>query len=93
MFSRSRFIPLQNKLDEEIVPGSELIISRSVERDPRGKSDKSVYRINHATSSFTEVTRLLREKGVDLDHKRFLILQVIMKFMNSSFREKLNLFL
>ncbi|KAJ3076663.1 Structural maintenance of chromosomes protein 4, partial [Quaeritorhiza haematococci] len=58
----------------EIVPDSDLIISRTVEKTDKDK-DKSTYRINGRTSSFTEVTGLLREKGVDLDHKRFLILQ------------------
>jgi structural maintenance of chromosome 4 len=56
-----------------VVRGSQLIISRTVEK---GKNEKSTYRINGRTSSFTEVTDLLKAKGVDLDHKRFLILQV-----------------
>lgn len=62
----------------QIVPGSEIVISRIVEKDPNGKADKSIYKINHFASSFTEVTRLLKGKGVDLDHKRFLILQVFL---------------
>ncbi|KAJ3072602.1 hypothetical protein HDU98_003325 [Podochytrium sp. JEL0797] len=56
-----------------IVPDSQLIVSRTVEKG--GKTDKSTYRINGRTSSFGEVTDLLKAKGVDLDHKRFLILQ------------------
>ncbi|KAJ3416526.1 hypothetical protein HDV05_001263 [Chytridiales sp. JEL 0842] len=56
----------------DVVPGSQLIVSRTVEK---GKTEKSTYRINSKTSSFTEVTDLLKAKGVDLDHKRFLILQ------------------
>ncbi|KAJ3112511.1 Structural maintenance of chromosomes protein 4 [Phlyctochytrium bullatum] len=55
-----------------VVDGSELVISRTVEK---GKVDKSTYRINGKASTFTEVTNLLKIKGVDLDHKRFLILQ------------------
>src|ERR1700748_2237733 len=31
--------------------------------------------MNGKTSNFTSVTTLLRDRGVDLDHKRFLILQ------------------
>lgn len=31
--------------------------------------------INHRVSSFTEVQTLLKGRGIDLDHKRFLILQ------------------
>lgn len=33
-------------------------------------------RINGKTSNFTEVTTLLKGRGIDLQHKRFLILQV-----------------
>ena len=56
----------------DIVPNTSLIIARSA--DAQHKSD---YRINRKRSNFTEVTTLLKAKGVDLDHKRFLILQVI----------------
>ncbi|KAI8921838.1 RecF/RecN/SMC [Powellomyces hirtus] len=60
----------------QVVPRSELVISRTVERASTEKgTDKSIYRINERTSTFTEVTTLLKNKGVDLDHKRFLILQ------------------
>ncbi|KAI8613916.1 RecF/RecN/SMC protein [Chytriomyces sp. MP71] len=55
------------------VEGSALIVSRTVEKQMKG--DKSTYRINGRTSTFSEVTDLLKSKGVDLDHKRFLILQ------------------
>ena len=39
------------------------------------KSNASKYYINTRESNFTNVTTLLRDRGVDLDHKRFLILQ------------------
>ena len=52
------------------MPGSEFIISRSASID-----NKSKYFINSKGSSFTEVTNLLKKKGVDLDNNRFLILQ------------------
>lgn len=39
------------------------------------KNNSSKYYINGKTSDFTTVTTLLKDKGVDLDHKRFLILQ------------------
>ncbi|KND02295.1 uncharacterized protein SPPG_02770 [Spizellomyces punctatus DAOM BR117] len=59
-----------------MVEGSDLVVSRSVERGGSDRApDKSIYRINGRTSSFTEVTGLLKSKGVDLEHKRFLILQ------------------
>ncbi|KAI9757041.1 MAG: hypothetical protein M4579_003610 [Chaenotheca gracillima] len=54
----------------EIMPGSDLIISRKA-----FKNNSSKYYINGKTSDFTTVTTLLRDRGVDLDHKRFLILQ------------------
>ncbi|KAI4277264.1 MAG: hypothetical protein LQ337_001911 [Flavoplaca oasis] len=54
----------------EVVPDSTLIISRRA-----FKSNASKYYINNQESSFTTVTTLLKDRGVDLDHKRFLILQ------------------
>ena len=54
----------------EVVPDSTLIISRRA-----FKNNASKYYINAHESNFTTVTTLLKEKGVDLDHKRFLILQ------------------
>lgn len=54
----------------EIIPDSELVISRKAFRN-----NSSTYHINNKASNFTTVTTLLKERGVDLDHKRFLILQ------------------
>jgi len=56
--------------DFDVVPGSRLILSRSALRN-----NTSHYTLNGAKSSFTQITALLRERGIDLDHKRFLILQ------------------
>ena len=52
------------------MPESTLIISRKA-----FKSNVSKYYINTMESNFTDVTTLLKDRGVDLDHKRFLILQ------------------
>ena len=52
------------------MPDSTLIISRKA-----FKNNASKYYINQRESNFTAVTTLLKDKGVDLDHKRFLILQ------------------
>ncbi|KAL6709461.1 Structural maintenance of chromosomes protein 4 [Coniothyrium glycines] len=54
----------------EIIPNSQLVISRRA-----FKNNSSKYYINNKESTFTIVTNLLRDRGVDLDHKRFLILQ------------------
>ncbi|CAK7270027.1 Structural maintenance of chromosomes protein 4 [Sporothrix epigloea] len=54
----------------EVVPDSDLVISRKAFRN-----NSSTYHINNKASNFTTVTSLLKERGVDLDHKRFLILQ------------------
>ncbi|CAK7269621.1 Structural maintenance of chromosomes protein 4 [Sporothrix epigloea] len=54
----------------EVIPDSELVISRKAFRN-----NSSTYHINNKASNFTTVTTLLKERGVDLDHKRFLILQ------------------
>ncbi|EME40057.1 hypothetical protein DOTSEDRAFT_137292 [Dothistroma septosporum NZE10] len=52
------------------VPDSELVVSRRA-----FKNNSSKYYINSKPSDFTAVTTLLKGKGIDLDHKRFLILQ------------------
>ncbi|KIO24616.1 hypothetical protein M407DRAFT_26046 [Tulasnella calospora MUT 4182] len=54
----------------KVVPGSKLVVARSAFRN-----NSSVYTINGNRSNFTEVTTLLKDRGIDLDHKRFLILQ------------------
>ncbi|CAI5503547.1 unnamed protein product [Closterium sp. Naga37s-1] len=55
----------------ESVPGSEFVISRTAYRNNTSK-----YHVDDHATTFTEVTRLLKAKGVDLDNNRFLILQV-----------------
>ncbi|ORX56484.1 RecF/RecN/SMC protein [Piromyces finnis] len=54
----------------EVVPNSELKIARTAYQNNSNK-----YYINGKLSNFTEVTSLLKLRGVDLEHKRFLILQ------------------
>jgi structural maintenance of chromosome 4 len=53
-----------------IVPGSEFTVTRQATKD-----NKSKYFFNDEVSSYTQVTTLLRDKGIDLDNNRFLILQ------------------
>ncbi|KAJ1474485.1 RecF/RecN/SMC N terminal domain-containing protein, partial [Baffinella frigidus] len=60
----------ENGDDFDIVEGSELEVSRAAFADNTNK-----YYINQSSSNFKEVTTLLKEKGIDLDHNRFLILQ------------------
>ncbi|KAJ6593824.1 RecF/RecN/SMC [Mycena capillaripes] len=54
----------------EVVPDSQLVVTRSA-----SKNNSSRYTINRRASNFTEVQTLLKGRGIDLDHKRFLILQ------------------
>ncbi|KAF9443745.1 hypothetical protein P691DRAFT_712872 [Macrolepiota fuliginosa MF-IS2] len=54
----------------KIVPKSDLVVARHAY-----KNNQSRYTINHQTSSYTDVRTLLKGRGIDLDHKRFLILQ------------------
>merc|ERR1719336_86151 len=54
----------------EIAEGSVLTVSREAFRNNQSK-----YYVDGKTSNFTEVTQLLRRRGVDLEHNRFLILQ------------------
>ncbi|ODN78385.1 hypothetical protein L202_04024 [Cryptococcus amylolentus CBS 6039] len=53
-----------------LVPNSQIIVNRTAFRN-----NSSKYTINDRPSTFTEVTTLLKGKGIDLDHNRFLILQ------------------
>jgi len=70
------FKKVLDKVDEygrsyaEDVPDSQLIISRKAL-----KNNSSVYYVNNRTSNFSHVRSLLKGEGIDLDHKRFLILQ------------------
>ncbi|QLL32027.1 hypothetical protein HG536_0C01950 [Torulaspora globosa] len=55
------------RIDEE---KPSLIVTRKAFRN-----NSSKYFVNGAESNYTRVTELLKEEGIDLDHKRFLILQ------------------
>ncbi|XHG09668.1 hypothetical protein AWENTII_012709 [Aspergillus wentii] len=55
---------------QEEVPDSQLIVSRRA-----FKNNTSKYYMNGKETNFTAVGTLLRDRGIDLDHKRFLILQ------------------
>ena len=61
---------LQPNDQYEVVPDSTLVISRVAY-----KNNSSKYFINDDASTFTDVTNLLKTRGIDLDHNRFLILQ------------------
>lgn len=54
----------------EVVPDTAMVVSRKA-----FKNNSSNYYLNGRTTNFTAVTTLLKDKGIDLDHKRFLILQ------------------
>lgn len=53
------------------VPGSQFVVSRTARKD-----NSSDYHVNGRKVPFKEVARLLKDCGIDLDHNRFLILQV-----------------
>ncbi|KAF8586245.1 RecF/RecN/SMC protein [Ramaria rubella] len=53
-----------------VIPDSHLIVSRIAYSNSTSK-----YKINGRTTNREEVTTLLKGKGIDLDHNRFLILQ------------------
>ncbi|EKM61772.1 uncharacterized protein PHACADRAFT_135672 [Phanerochaete carnosa HHB-10118-sp] len=54
----------------EVVPDSQLVIARTAY-----KNNLSKYTINGRASNYKEVQTLLKGRGIDLDHNRFLILQ------------------
>lgn len=60
----------QSSGGKHVVPDTNVVVSRRA-----FKNNSSKYYINGSTSDFTTVTTMLREEGIDLDHKRFLILQ------------------
>lgn len=55
----------------DVVSNSEFFISRTAFKD-----NSSYYELNKKKVQFKEIAKLLRSYGVDLDHNRFLILQV-----------------
>lgn len=57
--------------DYDIVPGSEFVVTRTAMKD-----NSSYYTLNGSRVHFKEVAILLKKHGIDLDHNRFLILQV-----------------
>ena len=54
----------------KVVPDSQFVVARSASKD-----NSSHYEVDGRRCQFKEVAALLRKKGVDLDHNRFLILQ------------------
>ena len=69
--------PLSQEGDDyEVIPNSKFYVSRTANKD-----NSSVYHINGKKATFKEVGVLLRGHGIDLDHNRFLILQVILFFL------------
>jgi len=56
--------------DGNTIPGSSLVLSRSVTR-----ASVSIYKINGVEKNHLEVKKILKQKQVDLDNNRFLILQ------------------
>ena len=57
-------------LPYEIVPNSQVILSRTAKSD-----NSSVYKLNGKTTQFRDINAFLNTKGIDLEHNRFLILQ------------------
>ena len=58
--------------DYEVIPNSKFFVSRTANKD-----NSSAYYIDGKKATFKDVGTLLRSHGIDLDHNRFLILQVI----------------
>jgi len=56
--------------DFELVPDTTFVVSRTAFKD-----NKNYYEVDGKKTPFKEVGKLLRSKGIDLDHNRFLILQ------------------
>ncbi|KAF9003737.1 RecF/RecN/SMC protein [Hymenopellis radicata] len=63
-------IDLEGPDDFEVVPGSQLVVTRTAFKDNTSK-----YTVNKKQVAHKEVRELLLSRGIDLDHNRFLILQ------------------
>ena len=61
----------ENEESYRDVPNSNFVVSRTGFKD-----NSSYYEIDGHKTTVKEVVKLLRKKGIDLDHNRFLILQV-----------------
>ena len=61
-----------------VVPNSKFVVSRTAFKD-----SSSYYRLNDKKATYKEVAVCLRSNGIDLDHNRFLILQVRALLLNS----------
>jgi structural maintenance of chromosome 4 len=69
-FACTHECPQPGRDDFEVIPNSSIVVTRTAYRD-----NKSKYTINGSSRTYTEVRNLLLAKGIDLEHKRFLILQ------------------
>eukprot|EP00090_Calanus_glacialis_P026751 TRINITY_DN42055_c0_g1_i1.p1 TRINITY_DN42055_c0_g1~~TRINITY_DN42055_c0_g1_i1.p1 ORF type:complete len:1294 (+),score=513.23 TRINITY_DN42055_c0_g1_i1:38-3919(+) len=56
--------------DFEVVPNTQFNVARTAMKD-----NSSFYQLNGKRVQYKEVAKMLRGKGIDLDHNRFLILQ------------------
>jgi structural maintenance of chromosome 4 len=65
----------QHGQDTQTVPNSAFVVSRTVRKTER--SESSSYFLDGRQISYSEIQTLLKGYGIDLDHKRFLILQVL----------------
>lgn len=71
------YCTLQGEETYDTVPNSRLVVSRTAHRN-----NTSNYYLNGKKSNFTEVTTTLKDKGVDLNNNRFLILQVTLSLLS-----------
>lgn len=69
-----------------VVPNSEFVVARGAFRN-----NSSFYTINEQRVHFKEVAKLLKKHNIDLDHNRFLILQVS-GLLSKTIRAQLMLF-
>ena len=69
------FFSFQQILDKEgeafeVIPDTQFSVARTANKD-----NSSHYEVDGKRRVFKDVAKLLRKKGIDLDHNRFLILQ------------------
>ncbi|KAN0040303.1 hypothetical protein ACTA71_012193 [Dictyostelium dimigraforme] len=68
-------IDLPGEDNYEVVKGSEFVVTRTAQKTGSGKEGVSKYYLNDKVVKLDDLKTVLKDKGIDLDNNRFLILQ------------------
>ncbi|KAN0042226.1 hypothetical protein ACTFIV_004785 [Dictyostelium citrinum] len=68
-------IDLPGEDNYEVVKGSEFVVTRTAQKTGNNKDGISKYYLNEKVVKLDDLKTVLKDKGIDLDNNRFLILQ------------------